>query len=55
MKTLNTESAEPKKGIVRVGDDSRAKRDRYKLDGSEINDGEIDGGKVGRDKIKKNG
>ena len=46
LKTSSTESAEPKKGVVGVGGGSRAGRDRDGLDGSRMDDVEVDGGEV---------
>ena len=43
----------PEDGIVGVGSDSRVGRDGSKLDGSEINDVKIDGGKIGNEVEKK--
>ena len=53
LKTLSTESAEPRKGVVGVGDGSRAGRDRGGIDGSEMNDVEVDGGEVEVDEVGK--
>ena len=50
---MSTESAKPRKGVVRVGSDSRAGRDGSKLDENEFNDGKVDGGKVGDNKVGK--
>ena len=36
----------PGEGLVRVGGDSRARRDASKLDGSELDGSELDGGEV---------
>ena len=51
LKTSSTELAEPRKGVVGVGGDSRARRDRGGIDGSEMNDVEVDGGEVEVDKV----
>ena len=48
-------TAEPRKGRNGVGGDSRAGHDRSENDGGEVNDVEVDGGKVGRDEIGKKG
>ena len=53
LKTLNTKSAEPKKGVIGVGGGSRAGRDGSKLDKSEIDGGEVDVGKVGNNEVRK--
>ena len=53
LKTSNTESTKPKKSGVGVGGDSRAKRDGNKIDRSRINDVEVNGDKVGDDKVEK--
>ena len=53
LKTSNTESAEPRKGVVGVGGGSRAGRDRGGIDGSEMNDVEVDGGEVEVDEVGK--
>ena len=50
LKTLNTESAKPRKGGVGIGCDSRA---GHKLDGDKFDGGEVDGGEVGDDKVRK--
>ena len=56
----STESTtQPEKGVIGISDDSRARRNRNKLDGSEldrseINNSEFDGGKVD-DEIGKKG
>ena len=58
LKTLSTESAEPRKGGVKVSSDSRAGRvgseidDGKKIDGSEVDDGEIGDNEVGK-KVQK--
>ena len=53
LKTSSTESAEPRKGVVGVGGGSRAGRDRGGIDGSEMNDVEVDGGEVEVDEVGK--
>ena len=55
LKPLSTKSAEPKKGVVGVGGDSRAGCNRGELDGSEMNNIEVDGGKFGDDEVRKKG
>ena len=52
LKTSSIESAEPRKGVVGVGGGSRAGRDRG-IDGSEMNDVEVDGGEVEVDEVGK--
>ena len=40
---MSTKLAEPKKGRVKIGSDSKARQDgKYKLDGSEIGNNEFD-------------
>ena len=46
LKTLSTESVEPRKSVVGVASGSRARRDWGGLDGSEMDNVEVDGGKV---------
>ena len=46
LKTLSTESAEPRKGVVAVGSSSRAGRDKGGLNRSGIDDVEVDGGEI---------
>ena len=46
VKTSSTKSAEPRKGVVRVGGGRRARRDRGELNRSGMDDVEVDGGKV---------
>ena len=54
LKTSSIKLAEPKKGIVGVGGDSRAKRDGSKIvDESGMDDVKIDGGKVRDKKVRK--
>ena len=53
LKTLSTKSTELRKGIVGVDSGSRAGRDRGGIDGSEINDVEVDDGKIEVDEIGK--
>ena len=48
LKTTSTKSAKPKKGGVKVGVSSIARRNR-----SEIDSNEIDGSEVGNDKVGK--
>ena len=47
--------AEPRKGKVGVGDDSKARRSHSKIDGSGIDDVEVDGSEVELDEVGKNG
>ena len=53
LKTLNTKSAEPRKSIVGVSSDSKARVDRGKPDGNEINNSEVDGDEIGENEVKK--
>ena len=53
LKTSSTESAEPRKGVVGVGGGSRARRDRGGIDGSEMNNIEVDGDEVEVDEVGK--
>ena len=53
LKTFSTESAEPRKGGVGVDSDSRAGRGRSEIDGSGMDNVEIDGGEVEVDEIRK--
>ena len=53
LKTSSTKSAEPRKNVVGIGGDSRARRDRDRLDGSGMNNIEIDDGKVGGNEVEK--
>ena len=55
LKTLSTESVEPRKGVVGVGDDSRARRDKSEFDRSGMDNVEVDGGKVEDDEVGKKG
>ena len=55
LKTLSTESAEPRKSGIGVGSDSKAGYDRKKLDRSEVYDDEVDGGKVKDNEVEKKG
>ena len=55
IKTSSIKSAESRKGIVGVGDDRKVRRDGGKLDGSGIDNVEVDGGKVGDDEVGKKG
>ena len=55
LKTSNTKSAEPKKGVVGVGGGSRARHDRGGLDKSGIDNVEVNGGKVGDNEVGKKG
>ena len=54
LKTSNTKLAEPRKGGVRVGGDSRAGRSQSKFDRSGMDNIEIDGNKVKVDEVEKN-
>ena len=53
LKTLSTKLAELRKGEVGVGGDSRAGRNWSKIDGSEMDDIEVDVGEVKVDEIGK--
>ena len=53
LKTLSTESAKPRKGLVEVSDNNKAGRYRNELDGSGIDNSEIDSGKVGDNEVGK--
>ena len=53
--TSSTKSAEPRKGVVGVGGDSRARHGGGELDGSWMNNIEVDGGEVEDDKVVKKG
>ena len=53
LKTLGTESAEPRKGGVGVVGNSRAGRSRSGIDGSRMNDVKVDGGEVEVDEVGK--
>ena len=55
LKTLSPESAEPKKGVVGVSTNSKARPDKGELNKSEIDDIEFDGGKVGDNEVGKKG
>ena len=55
LKTSSTESAKPKKGVVGVGGDSRVRRDGGGLDGSAMNNVEVDGSEVEDDEVGKKG
>ena len=55
LKTSNTKSAKPKKGVVGAGCGKKAGFDRGKLDESEMDDVEVDSGKVRDNKIGKKG
>ena len=46
LKTVSTKSDEPRKGGDRVGDDSRVGRGQSKIDGSEIDNVEVNSGKI---------
>ena len=53
LKTLNTKSAKPRKGGVGVGDDSKARRNESEIDKNEMDDVEVDSGKVRDDEVEK--
>ena len=53
VKTSSTKSAKLKKDGAGVGSDSRAGRNRNELDGSEMDNIKIDGGRVRDDKVGK--
>ena len=53
LKTLNTELAKPRKGVVGFGGGGRAGRDIGKLDKSRIDNVEVDGGKVRNNEVRK--
>ena len=53
LKTLSTESAEPRKSGVMVGGDSRARRGRSEIDKNGIDNVKVDGGEVEVDEIGK--
>ena len=53
LETSSIELAKPKKCAVRVGDDSRAARDRSEIDGSAMDDIEVDGGEIRRNEVGK--
>ena len=55
LKTLGSieSSTRLKECVVRVGVDKRARHDRNKLDGSEMDDNKVDGGKVNNEVGKK--
>ena len=53
LKTSSTKSAEPKKGRVRVGGDSRAGHDRSEIHWSGIDNIKVDGDKVEDDEVRK--
>ena len=56
LKTSSIKSAEPKKGIVGVGGDSKAGRDGNKIvNESGMDDVEVGGGEVRDDKVRKKG
>ena len=55
LKTLSTESAKPRKGVVGVGGDSKAGRDRGELDRSGIDNIKVDNGEVEDDEVRKKG
>ena len=55
LKTSSTELAEPRKGVVKVGGDSKAGHDGDEFDESEMNNVEVDGGKVRDDEVGKKG
>ena len=53
LKTLSTELAKPKKSGVGVGGNSKAGRGQSKIDGSEMNNVEVDGSEVEVDEVGK--
>ena len=53
LKISSTKSAKCRKGVVEVGCDSRARQNRGELDGSGINNVEVDGGEVKDNKVEK--
>ena len=53
LTTLSTKSVKPRKGGVRVAGDSRARRDRSKIDGSEMVDVEVNDDDVEVDEVEK--
>ena len=53
LKTSSTELAKSRKSGTRVGGDSKVKCDRSGLDKSEINDVEVDGGKIRDNEVRK--
>ena len=53
LKTSSTKSAEPRKGGVGVGGDSRAGRGQSETDRSRMDNVEVDGGEVEVDKVGK--
>ena len=55
LKTLNTKSIESRKCVVGLGNRSRAGRDKDELDGSRMDNVEIDDSKVGGDEVRKKG
>ena len=56
LKTLRTKLAEPRKGIVGVSGDSRIGHNGNKIvNGSRMDDVEVDGGEIGDDEVGKKG
>ena len=55
LKTSSTKSAEPKKGVVGVGVDSRARCNRSELDGGGIDNVEINSNKIRDNEVGKKG
>ena len=53
LKTSSTKSAEPRKGGVGVGGDSKARGSRSKIDESGMDDVEVNGGEVEVDEVGK--
>ena len=53
LKTLSTKSAKSRKGRVGVGSDSRAERGQSKIDGSRMDNVEVNGGEVKVDEVGK--
>ena len=53
LKTSSTKSAEPRKGGVGVGDDSRVGRGQSKTNRSRMDDVEVDGDEVEVDEVGK--
>ena len=55
LKTLSTKSAKDSKGRIGVGGDSRAGRDRSEIDGSGMDNIEVNGSEVEVDEVGKKG
>ena len=55
LKTSNTELAEPKKGRIGFGGDSRARRGRNEIDRSGMDNVKVDDGEVEVDEVGKKG